>query len=318
MGSSGVIRFLLAAALLASLSSGCRAGGSLVENPASSDTGGAYAGQLPGVDEVVGIDGPTVSGFVDAEYQQVRRPDAIAPIYEPRFVPAAESGLGPDELVIGLVINDDARAYPSGILYTREMVNDNVGGVPVLVTWCPLCYTALVHLRNVGDATATFGNHGALYKGGMTWYDHDTGSVWSQPTGQAIAGPLAGASLELVPSQLTTWEMWRSAHPDSRALAADTPSQPYRGRQPGEQHVVGVVVDGVAAAWPYEQVVRQGRIGAAVGDTPVEVWHDADTGAVRAATDGRRRDELPVVIAYRWAWLKFYAADTVRSLDGGG
>ena len=267
---------------------------------------------LAGTDEIIGPDGPVAATFVDAEYEQLRRPDAIGPIYDPRFVPASATNLPDGEMVIGLTINGDSRAYPAGILYHREMVNDTVGGVPTLITWCPLCYTALAHRRSVGNDTFTFGNQGALYKGAMTWYDHSTGSVWSQPTGEAIAGPLAGARLTLMPSQLTTWNQWRAAHPETRVLTTATPAQPYRGRQPGEQHVVGVVIGDAAAAWPYPAVIERGPIEATVGDTPVRLWRDDATGAIRATTaDGSPR-ELPAIIAYRWAWEKLYPADSLR------
>ena len=274
------------------------------------DSVAAY--HLAGADEVIGPDGPAAATFVDAEYEQLRYPDAIAPIYDPQFVPASEADLPEDELVIGLTINGDSRAYPAGILYNREMVNDTVGGVPTLITWCPLCYTALAHRRSVGNDTLTFGNQGALYKGAMTWYDHGAGAIWSQPTGQAIAGPLAGVKLTLMPSQLTTWGQWRVAHPDTRVLATTVPALTYRGRQPGEDHVVGVVIGDQAAAWPYPMVIERGPIDARVGDTSVRLWQDDETGAVRAVADDDGQRELPTIIAYRWAWQKLYSAGSLR------
>lgn len=250
--------------------------------------------------------------FVDAEYEQLRRPDAIAPIYDPRFVPASETNLPDGEMVIGLAINGDSRAYPAGILYNREMVNDTVGGVPTLITWCPLCYAALAHRRSMDHDTFTFGNQGALYKGAMTWFDHSTGSIWSQPSGQAIAGPLAGAKLTLMPSQLTTWGQWRAAHPETRVLTTAMPAQPYRGRQPGQQHVVGVVIGNHATAWPYPMVMERGPIDARVGDTSIRLWQDDETGAIRAVANDNGQRELPTIIAYQWAWQKLYSANSLR------
>jgi len=138
---------LLAAILLLIAWGGCLAGG---PSPTSSRTlapappsripatyvPSTYAGSI---DEVIRPEGPVASQFDDAEYRQLRRPDAIPPIYDPEFLSADETDLTGDELVIGLNINGDARAYPAGLLYHREMVNDTVGGVPVVVTWCPLC-----------------------------------------------------------------------------------------------------------------------------------------------------------------------------------
>lgn len=202
-------------------------------------------------EEAIGPQGLTAAGFSDADFHQLLLPDDIPPIYDPQFVTAVNADLPNDELVIGFSINGDARAYPAGILYTREMVNDVVGGVPVLVTWCPRCYTALVHDRRVDGTTAVFGNQGALYKGAMTWFDHETGSIWSQPLGKALVGPRFGAALSLMPSQLTTWREWVKAHPETAVLTVAHPSPPFRGRRPGQEHVAGVIIGDTAAAWPY-------------------------------------------------------------------
>ena len=150
-----------------------------------------------------------------------------------------------------------------------------------------------------------FGNQGALYKGAMTWFDHATGSIWSQPLGMALTGPEAGATLALVPSQLTTWSKWAEAHPETTALVVSEPSPTFRGNRPGANHVVGVVVGDSAAAWPYENVIA-GEVAGVVGETPVALRRDAATGAIRAMTIGDGGRELPTMIAYRSAWLKFY------------
>lgn len=327
---------LLTAAVAVMVAVGGGGGQILPTPPPASAPGVGFDGSI---DEVVGADGSTAAGFADAEYVQLRRRDDIPPVYAPQLVSAADAGLADDALVIGLVVNGSARAYPLGILYRREMVNDVVGGVPALVSWCPLCYTALAHDRRFeyrnsrggaaataesasGSATAAavFGNQGALYLGAMTWYDQATGSVWSQPLGAAIAGPLAGAELRLLPAQLAEWGRWRAAYPDTLVLTASdgAAAQPYRGRRPGEGQIVGVVIGDAARAWPYQAVAESGPVAGMVGDTPVVVWRDEATGAMRAAVgdggaadaagdgDGDKGQELPVIIAYRAAWLRFY------------
>lgn len=263
------------------------------------------------VDEVIGPKGPLGPGFDDSDFRQLRRPDDIPTVYHRRFLGSDETDLADGDLVIGLKINGEARAYPAGLLYHREMVNDTVDDVPVLVTWCPLCYTALVHHRQVNGSAAVFGNQGALYKGAMTWFDHATGSVWSQPLGAAIAGPLAGHRLELMPSQLTTWGQWLAAHPDTRVLAADISAAPYSGREPGADHVAGVVMENQAMAWPYQSVLDSDPIAAEVGGVNVVISADPATGAVRAMTADENPRELPVIIAYRWAWGKLYPDGSV-------
>ena len=268
--------------------------------------GGYFAG---GYDEVIGADGVKAAGFVDGDYVQVRRPDDIAPIYAPEFVAADAAGRPDEEPVIGLALNGEARAYPTGILYRRELVNDVVGGVPALVSWCPLCYTALAHERRVDGAAAVFGNQGALYRGAMTWYDHATGSVWSQPLGAAIAGPEAGRRLALLPAQVTTWGEWRAAYPHTLLLSdGGIPAAPYRGRRPGDGHIVGVVVGDAAAAWSYRAVAESadGAVVGRVGNIAVALRRDEASGAIRAWSGGV---ELPVIIAYRRAWEEFYGGD---------
>lgn len=296
--------------------SGCRSGG---PSPAGSlsfapvPAPPAYTGSI---DELIGPEGTVASAFVDADYRQLRRRDAITPIYDAVFVGPDATNFPDDELVIGLNINGDARAYPAGILYNREMVNDTVGGVPVLVTWCPLCYTALAHDRRVGDRAVVFGNQGALYKGAMTWYDHGTGSVWSQPLGEAIGGPMVGQDLTLLPSQLTTLGQWLAANPDSLVLASDVPAAPYAGRGLGEDHVVGVVIGERAMAWPYRDLMGAGAISAEIDGVGVVIQVDEATGAVRAIPTDRDGGEFPVVTAYEWAWRKFYPQTIVDKGTG--
>ena len=202
--------------------------------------------------------------------------DGIRPVYTPGFVDAAESGLGDDDLVIGLRIDNDARAYPVGLLAAREMVNDWVADQPVLVSWCPLCGTGAVHRREVNGAPTLFGNQGALWGNAMTWWDHRTGSIWSQPLGEAIAGPLKGVRLELLPSSLTEWAAWRSAHPET--LVLDGPVLPSG---PNDSNVLVVVFGGEAVAgYPLQTVQRVLLINDSVGGmalsivaTPDGLWN---------------------------------------------
>ncbi len=306
MPSPNALRSILVTALLL-----------LACSPPEPTSPAASVGEFAGAyDEIIGADGRAAAGFSDADYVQLLRPDDIPPIYAPEFVAAPQASLPDDELVIVLSINGDARAYPAGILYTREMVNDVVGDVPVLVSWCPRCYTALVHRRPM-DATGSalvFGNQGALYQGAMTWYDHGSGSVWSQPLGMAIAGPAAGRTLSLLPSQLTTWREWRTAHPDTLALVVDEPAPPFRGRRPGPEHLVAVVVGDAAAAWPYQRAASGETIHATVGESAVTLWLDDATGGIRAtatSADGIQR-ELPTLIAYRQAWLKLHPGSVIN------
>jgi hypothetical protein len=148
--------------------------------------------------------------------------DAILAIDEPQFHTADEASdsLSPDERIIGLVINGDARAYPIPVLSVHEIVNDTVGGEPVAVTWCPLCYTALVYSRHVDDETGplSFGVSGKLLNETLVMYDRQSDSLWSQLYGAAVDGPMVGARLAFFPSTFTEWEAWQQQHPDTLVL----------------------------------------------------------------------------------------------------
>ena len=159
---------------------------------------------------------PLPQGF----YQILPR-DFITPIYQPEFVAADVAGWPDDTDVIGVIVDGETKAYPVSVLNSSEMVVDELAGIPILVTWCPLCGTALVHRRELDGEPVVFGVQGALWMNAMTWWDHGTGSIWSQPLGEAIAGPLRGRTVELLPSEFTTWGAWRSGHPETLALDAE-------------------------------------------------------------------------------------------------
>lgn len=175
----------------------------------------ALLGQLADPDSVP--DAFAEHGVPDGcEVQRGR--DSLLPIYDPKFADPDSVDLEPAELVIGIGLNGEARAYPVEALNKREMVLDRIGDTPVLVSWCKVCGTAMAHLRLVDGIEVVFGNQGALCRRAMTWWDHDTGSIWSQPLGQAIAGKRTGKTVEMVPSTLTTWQVWRTDHPDTLVL----------------------------------------------------------------------------------------------------
>lgn len=148
--------------------------------------------------------------------------DSIQAIDEPEFQTAddASQAIDLDERVIGLVINGDARAYPIPILSVHEIINDEVGGEPVAITWCPLCYTALVFSRNIESRIdpLSFGVSGKLLYETLVMYDRETDSFWSQLYGAAIEGPMSGTRLSFFPSVFTEWSAWKEQYPDTLVL----------------------------------------------------------------------------------------------------
>ena len=269
------------------------------------------------------FDGGSVPLSAASEEQVLSLRDAIVPISEPRYVAASSVAdvLEPDEPVLGYVASGDAYAYPHRILFVHEIVNDTLGGEPVLVSYCPLCNSGVVFDRRLPDGTElTFGNTSALYENDLVMYDHQTFSYWWQVPGRAIVGELSGTELEALPSTTTTWEEWAELHPDTQVLSLDQgfgidyrprstddiaagvdagqPPFPVDAdvldddRLPSSAQVVGVEVGGDARAFPVT-----GEPDAAhdtVGGTPVVVLLQPDGGAAFRA---RAPDGEPLTFA---------------------
>jgi hypothetical protein len=159
--------------------------------------------------------------------------DGIPSIDDPRFVPASDiADIEGREPVIQFGIGEDVRAYPLRVLTWHEIVNDVVGGVPVAVTYCPLCNAALVFDRRLDGQVLDFGTTGKLRNSDLVMYDRQTESWWQQFTGEAITGTLAGRKLELLASRIVSFEDFREAHPEGPVLVPNDPNlRPY-GRNP--------------------------------------------------------------------------------------
>ena len=149
--------------------------------------------------------------------------DGIPSIDNPVFADVTKSQfMSNSDTVIGLEINGEAKAYPLFILVWHEIVNDEVGGVPVSVTYCPLCYTNQVFERIIDGTTVEFGTSGKLYNSNLLMYDRLTESYWSQALGMAVTGELTGYKLNLIPFDVITWGDWKTLHPDTMVLTTDT------------------------------------------------------------------------------------------------
>ena len=152
------------------------------------------------------------------------RKDGIPSIDQPKFIKGIDltSYLTDDDLVIGVSYNGVSKAYPVSILNYHEIVNDKIGELPIAVTWCPLCNSGIVFNATINEKVLSFGVSGLLYQSDVLLYDRATESLWSQILGKAISGRYAGTSLSIVPSKITTWKAWKSAHPSTLLLSDQT------------------------------------------------------------------------------------------------
>ena len=173
-------------------------------------------------------------------------PDGIPSIDDPKFISVQEANgrLEDSELILGLNINGDIRAYPLQILVWHEIVNDKIGGVPVAVTYCPLCFTNQVFNRTLENGQILeFGTSGKLYNSNLVMYDRTTNSLWSQAMSQGIVGKLAGIKLERIPFDVAYWKEWKQLFPDSKVLSTDTGStRPYGADPYGDYYTNGDVL----------------------------------------------------------------------------
>ncbi|MEM5491735.1 DUF3179 domain-containing protein [Hoeflea sp. AS16] len=159
--------------------------------------------------------------------------DGIPPIDDPVFLPVSEaSGLDAMEPVMSVAIDGKARAYPLRIMIWHEIVNDNLAGQPISVTYCPLCNAAIVFERTIDGEVTSFGTTGKLRNSDLVMYDRATESWWQQFTGEAITGSRTGTSLNVIPSRLESWQSFRQRFPDGQVLVPGNPGLRDYGRNP--------------------------------------------------------------------------------------
>lgn len=244
--------------------------------------------------------------------------DGIPAIDNLRFLPAAEiTDVAATEPVVGFHAGAQWRAYPLRILMWHEIVNDTVGDIPVAVTYCPLCNSAIVFDRRVSGRTLSFGTTGNLRNSDLVMYDRETESWWQQFTGEAIVGSLTGALLEALPSRVESFVAFKARAGDAALVLVPTDPQarpygrnPYAGydtsRRPflydgpspeGIAPLARVIVVG-KEAWSLEALQRARCIEA---DWILLHWSPGQTSALDSATISEGRDIGNVVVQRRTA-----------------
>ena len=226
-------------------------------------------------------------------------PDGIPAIDAPVLAPAGEIDfLADNEAVLALEINGDARAYPLQIMTWHELVNDTVGGVPVTISYCPLCNSSVAYDRNAAGRILDFGTSGMLYQSSMVMYDRQTQSLWTHFDGLAVIGELIGTQLDFWPMAIVSWAAWRDAHPDGLVLTQETGHHrsygrnPYVGyetssgllspsfqstdideRLPAKERVVGIRSAGEAVAVRHAHLEDSGVVDVDLAGVPLVVWN---------------------------------------------
>ncbi len=200
-----------------------------------------------------------------------------------------------------------------------------------------------MHDRRIDGVPHTFGNYGALFMNAMTWWDHETSSVWSQPWGRAIEGEYRGVELFLLPSEVTTWSNWKEAHPKTQAMINDVDRLSLSRRQGfNPNFVLGLLLSGEAKAYYFRDIARETLVNDEFAGLPIVVWasetslnafvrqvgdqvltfevqgdqiRDKETGSrwdlarglsVDGPLGGEGLQGIPGSSSYDWAWNDFY------------
>ncbi|MEQ8396238.1 DUF3179 domain-containing protein [Thalassobaculum sp.] len=263
------------------------------------------------------------------------RVDGIPSLDRPAMIAAADADyLLDDDLVFGVAIDGDVRAYPLRIMGWHEMLNDVVGGVPVALAYCTLCGAGILFETQVDTRPEPliFGSSGLLYRSNKLMFDRATDSLWNQFTGRPVSGPLRGTGVELRqrPIAIESWKAWRTRNPQTLVMSLETGHTRDYGSgvvyreyfaspalmfpalvEPGSPHqpkeyVFGIRVAGGAKAWPLDAFAGGAVINDAVGLETVVLIGDWETRTVRAYRRGDREfaktDDPQTLIADGVPW----------------
>jgi len=252
----------------------------------------------------------------DVDFQEILsggvQKDQIPAIDNPQFISVADAThLTSTEPVIGVVIDGEARAYPLQVLMWHEIVNDQIGDVPIAVTFCPLCNASIVFDRRIkhpekGDMVLDFGTTGKLRNSDLVMYDRQTESWWQQFLGEAIVGELLGAELEMIPVRIESFAKFKERMPEGQVLVPndndarrygvnpyngyDSLQQPwlYRGALPERAAPLSRVVVAEGKAWALDFLRSSKRIE--TEDGLILEWEKGQNSALDATVIGEGVD----------------------------
>ena len=224
--------------------------------------------------------------------------DGIPAVDNPQYesIAAGDEWLEDLEPVILFSHGDVARAYPLSILIWHEIVNDEVDGLPVSITFCPLCNASITFDRNFDGQVLDFGTTGRLRNSDLIMYDRQTETWWQQFTGEGIVGKYAGEQLNFLSSQVISWGDFKEAHPDGDVLSRpnmprnygynpyvgyDSTSRPFLflgtpdSRLEPAERVLGLTTETEAIAYPFEALKEAGVVHDSFGGVDLAIFHRA-------------------------------------------
>jgi len=256
--------------------------------------------------------------------------DCIPSIDKPAFELArdANSWLHDDDRIFAINYKGIVRAYPQRIMNWHEIVNDDINGIPVTVTFCPLCGSAIAFERKVDGITTEFGVSGKLHNSDLVMYDRYEGNLWQQITGEAIVGPAArrDEKLKQIPIITATWGEWKTKHPTTEVLSRDTgfsrdyDRYPYGTYEQDDQLlfgvegldqslpiktvVYGIEIDGRAKAYPEEIFIKNPIREDSIGTTQIKL--EKEDGGEVVVTVVETGEKIVPIRLFWFAWAAFH------------
>jgi len=255
--------------------------------------------------------------------------DCIPSIDDPEFESIEQATwLKENDRVFAIDYKGTQRAYPQRILNWHEIVNDTISGDPIIITFCPLCGSALAFERKVNGIITEFGVSGKLHNSDLVMYDRYEGNLWQQITGEGIVGPAARREEKLkhVPIITTAWGEWKKEHPDTQVLSRETghdrnyDQYPYGTYEQDDELyfgvkglnkqlqiktvVYGIELDGKSKAYPESAFDKEQIIEDTVGDIPVR-FERKESGEIKVLNVQTSENIIPIRLFW-FAWAAFH------------
>ncbi len=258
--------------------------------------------------------------------------DGIPALSSPKVVRLEEASYTDRDRIVVVTVDAVTRGYPISVLNWHEVINDFLGTVPVAVVYCPLCDSVTVVDRRIDDQTLEFGVSGLLYNSNVLMYDRTHHAFWSQIGFEAVSGPYAGRSLQMLPWQLIRFEEFKKQHGNAEVVSAQTgyrrdySRNPYAtyfqndqlmfpvtrqdARLPVKSTVVGVRVGNDSRAYPVDAIRRS------KGHAVTDDFKGAGRVVLTATSSGQVDVvELPrgaqVAHTFWFAWVAFHPDTTL-------
>jgi len=265
--------------------------------------------------------------------------DGIPALDSPKFLTLKESNfLQAEDRILGIVIDQQARAYPIKILNWHEIVNDQIADQSFVITYCPLCGSGVAFSSQVKGENLVFGVSGLLYNSDVLLYDRKTDSLWSQILRKGVSGKFSGVQLNQLPLAHTTWKAWQQKYPDSLVLSNQTgfsrnyENNPYQGYEKSRQlyfnvnqkapdlyhpkeRVLGIEIKNTFKAYPFVELNQSDRpiIDDVVGTQKISIhWDQSNQSGIVMDTKGI---EIPTIQLFWFAWYTFHPETLIYQND---